>query len=91
MSDTPEVMPDLDTQPRLQGSIRNLNQYGSGFIAGDDGRDYFLHWTGLLPPSSDKPNKNFRDLRVQDRVEFNHVPPKDGTRNRRAIKVISLT
>lgn len=56
-------LPPISTS-RIQGSIRKLK--GSfGFIAGDDGRDYFFHWSGM-----EKTSKNFRELEIQDRVSY---------------------
>lgn len=52
---------------RLQGAIRKLKG-GYGFIAGDDGNDYFFHWSALEHTS-----KNFRELTVQERVEFSVI------------------
>jgi cold shock protein len=52
---------------RTTGAIRKLKE-GYGFIAGDDGRDYFFHWSAMEMTS-----KNFRDLTVQERVEFSVV------------------
>lgn len=49
--------------PTIRGKVRKLKE-GFGFIAGDDGRDYFFHWTAMQRTS-----KNFRDLEVLDRVE----------------------
>jgi cold shock protein len=61
---------------RLTGSIRKLKQdRGFGFIAGDDGRDHFFHWSGM-----EKTSRNFRDLEVQDRVSFVCVEGDKGPR-----------
>lgn len=49
---------------RTTGAIRKLKD-GYGFIAGDDGIDYFFHWSAMEIAS-----KNFRDLSVQERVSF---------------------
>jgi cold shock CspA family protein len=49
--------------PSIRGKVRKLKE-GFGFIAGDDGRDYFFHWTALQ-----RTTKNFRDLELLDRVE----------------------
>lgn len=51
------------TLPLMRGKVRKLKE-GFGFIAGDDGRDYFFHWTALQ-----RTTKNFRDLELLDRVE----------------------
>jgi cold shock CspA family protein len=71
-------------QDRITGSIRKL--LGSyGFIAGDDGIDYFLHWSGMSPQSI-----NFRRLVLQQRVSFVAVLGSDqhGTKSWRAVRVI---
>ena len=61
---------------RLTGSVRKLKQdRGFGFIAGDDGRDHFFHWSGM-----EKTSRNFRDLEVQDRVSFVCVEGDKGPR-----------
>lgn len=49
---------------RLRGGVRRLKE-GFGFIAGDDGVDYFFHWTAM-----EKTSKPFLDVEVRDRVEF---------------------
>jgi cold shock protein len=53
--------------PRLTGAVRKLKDH-YGFIAGDDGVDYFFHWSAM-----NRQSKNFRDLAVQDRVSFEIV------------------
>jgi len=61
---------------RMEGSVRKLRQdRGFGFIAGDDGRDWFFHWSGM-----EKTSKNFRDLEIQDRVSFLCVEGDKGPR-----------
>jgi len=49
---------------RLTGAIRKLKD-SFGFIAGDDGRDYFFHWSTM-----ERTGKNFRELVIQERVSF---------------------
>jgi cold shock protein len=49
---------------RVTGAIRKLKD-GYGFIAGDDGRDYFFHWSAM-----DRTSKNFKELSMQERVNF---------------------
>jgi len=66
-------LPPIDTS-RLTGSVRRLKE-GFGFIAGDDGTDYFFHWSAM-----EKTSKNFRELEVQDRVSFSIVPGPKGMR-----------
>lgn len=64
---------------RLTGAIRGLkNSYG--FIAGDDGRDYFFHWSAMEATS-----KNFRELKMQERVEF--LPFKNTDDRWRAVEI----
>lgn len=57
---------------RITGSIRKLKE-GYGFIAGDDGKDYFFHWSAM-----ERTGKNFRELAIQERVEFSIVEVSDG-------------
>lgn len=54
-------MSDTATQ---NGVVRKLRD-GYGFIAGNDGIDYFVHWTAMQ-----KGTKKFRELEVGDRVSF---------------------
>jgi len=49
--------------PLMRGKVRKLKE-GFGFISGDDGRDYFFHWTALQ-----RTTKSFTDLQILDRVE----------------------
>jgi CspA family cold shock protein len=63
-----------ENNTRITGAVRKLKK-GYGFIAGDDGHDYFFHWSAML-----KDTKNFRELEVQDRVAFSRVDTKDGPR-----------
>lgn len=70
-----KIETSLDSS-RLEGSIRKLKQdRGFGFIAGDDGRDHFFHWSGM-----EKTTKNFRELEIQDRVSFVVVEGDKGPR-----------
>ena len=63
-------------QSRIEGNVRKLKQdRGFGFIAGDDGRDHFFHWSGM-----DKSSKNFRELEIQDRVSFVVIEGEKGPR-----------
>lgn len=59
---------------RLRGKICRLNK-GFGFIEGEDGRDYFFHWSEL-----DKFSKQFRNLHEQDLVEFQPGKTDQGPR-----------
>lgn len=66
----------------LTGAVRKLRQdRGYGFIAGDDGIDYFFHWTGMDGSSE----KDFRGLNIYDRVEYEYVV--QGDKGPRAIKI----
>lgn len=61
--------PDLEQKAERssdwkRGAIRNLKK-GFGFIAGDDGKDYFFHWTSVS-----KQFKDFRQLEIKERVSF---------------------
>jgi len=47
------------------GVVRKLKE-GFGFIAGNDGQDYFFHWTALQKSQG----VEFSDLEIGDRVEF---------------------
>src|SRR5262245_40010549 len=53
---------------RMTGAVRVLKQ-GHGFIAGDDGNNYYLHWTAMRPDTID-----FRNLRERERLDFKVVP-----------------
>lgn len=67
-------------ESRVEGAVRNLRQdRGFGFIAGDDGVDYFLHWSGM-----EKSTKDFRSLELLDRVSF---VPIQGPKGPKAIMV----
>src|SRR5678816_3347697 len=71
---------------RVEGSIRKLLA-SYGFIAGDDGIDYFLHWSGMSSASLD-----FRKLHLQMRVSFLPVLGSDrhGVRSWRAVSTMVL-
>jgi cold shock CspA family protein len=61
------------TLTRLKGRIRKMRQdKGFGFIAGDDGVDYFFHWSTVRQSST----RDFRALQLRDRVEFSPVQPQ---------------
>lgn len=64
------------------GVVRKIRD-GYGFIAGNDGVDYFVHWTAMR-----KETKKFRELQVGDRVIFDiHAAPKGP----RAIEVLVVS
>lgn len=67
------------TNEVVRGKVRKLKE-GYGFIAGDDGHDYFFHWTAMQQTS-----KNFRELAVLDRVEF--ITVSNGNKGPRAIEI----
>lgn len=48
----------------MHGEFRKLKD-GYGFIAGEDGIDYFFHWSGLS-----KFTKQFRYCKEAEKVEF---------------------
>jgi cold shock CspA family protein len=66
-------LPQID-YTRLTGSIRRLKE-GFGFIAGDDGTDYFFHWSAM-----EKSTKDFRELELRHRVSFQTAVGKKGLR-----------
>jgi cold shock CspA family protein len=72
----------MESAERTTGAIRKLKE-GYGFIAGDDGRDYFFHWSAM-----ERTGKNFRDLSLQERVEFCIVKfMQSGQEKYRAVQV----
>lgn len=60
--------------PVMKGKVRKLKE-GFGFIAGDDGLDYFFHWTGLQQTT-----KAFNELLILDRVEGSIIEGEKGPR-----------
>jgi cold shock protein len=65
---------------RVEGAIRKLRKdKGYGFIAGDDGTDYFFIWAGL-----EKSTVDFKELELLDRVSF---VPIQGDKGPKAIMV----
>lgn len=67
-----QANPPLAAAPiECTGVVRKIRD-GYGFIAGNDGVDYFLHWTAMV---QDGPT--FRELKVGNRVAFViHIAPK---------------
>jgi CspA family cold shock protein len=60
------------------GTIKKLvSDRGFGFIAAEDGREYFFHRTGL------DPNVNFDSLAGGERVNFEIEPSQKGPRANR--------
>ena len=72
----PEIIkiPEAPQQVRQTGSIRKLKE-GYGFIAGDDGENYFFHWSAMELTS-----KDFRDLAVRERVSYHIISGPLGPR-----------
>lgn len=62
---------DFQNEPMMRGKVRKLKE-GFGFISGDDGRDYFFHWTALQ-----RTTKDFKDLQILDRVEGTIIEPTE--------------
>lgn len=75
----------MSTNQRMTGAVRHLAK-GHGYIAGDDGVNYYLHWTAMRPDSTD-----FRQLRVRERVNFSVVPNAKKEATPRAIDVYVVT
>jgi cold shock CspA family protein len=69
---------------RMTGAVRHLSK-GHGYIAGDDGVNYYLHWTAMRPDSID-----FRQLRVRERVSFATMPNMKKEVTPRAVDVYVL-
>lgn len=91
--DLPALRDQLMSElPRLLGRVRKVKlDKGFGFIAGDDGIDYFFHWSGVKKSSP----KQLRGMAAQDRVEFSPTQPpapsKDADKpGPRAIEVIYI-
>jgi cold shock CspA family protein len=81
-SETPKSFSSNVSNAKTTGAIRKLKD-GYGFIAGDDGRDYFFHWSAM-----ERTGKNFRDLLLQERVEFYIVKFAKGGEDRyRAVQI----
>lgn len=76
-------MINRESLPLMRGKVRKLKE-GFGFIAGDDGRDYFFHWTAMQKTST-----NFRELALLDRVEGS-VIEGEGTKGPRLIEVRTI-
>lgn len=59
----------------MSGTIKKLeSDRGFGFLAGEDGKEYFFHRTGVDSTS------NFDDLSVGDAVDFNVEQSDKGPR-----------
>lgn len=66
--------PPSQIATRLTGAIRRLLK-GYGFIAGDDGTDYYFHWSAM-----EMTGKNFKELAIQERVSFLRAEGPKGIR-----------
>jgi cold shock protein len=79
MEPSPAVVRRTEEE-RVEGSIRMIkHDRGFMFIAGDDGKDHFAHWSGF-----EKTSKGFRAAEVQDRVSFISI---EGPKGPRAIQI----
>lgn len=74
-------MTELVATSLFKGGIRKLKD-GYGFIAGDDGHDYYFHWSGM-----DMNAKDFRELKVRERVQFKLA---EVDKKLRAVNIISI-
>ena len=54
------------------------NQRGYGFISGDDGKEVFVHWTGIVS------DKKFKSIAEGQTVEFEIT---DGEKGKQAVNV----
>jgi len=79
---TPVAGMPIQQHPYMTGAVRKLKD-GYGFIAGDDGNDYFFHWSAMIVGS-----KNFRDLIVQERVDFSCIKTSEGKLRAISVRVI---
>lgn len=68
----------------MAGAIRALKK-GHGYIAGDDGRNYYLHWSAMRPTA-----KDFRQLALRERVNFEVVANAKKESTPRAIDVFVI-
>lgn len=64
----------------VQGYCRLWSEKGFGFIKGNDGQDYFCHWSSLLMDG-------FKKLEVGQAVEFN---AEDSEKGLKAVNVTVL-
>ena len=70
----------------IMGRIKELRD-SYGFIAGDDGYDYFFHWASIQKSS----DRDYDALEVRDRVSFLPQPPRDeNSRQPRGIEIMYI-
>lgn len=69
------TLPGRSDEGTGTGVVKRLRE-GYGFITGEDGKDYFVHWTGMAKESP----KDFRALEIGDKVEFNWRIAEKGPR-----------
>lgn len=75
----------MTEERRMTGAVRTLKK-GHGFIAGDDGVNYYLHWTAMRPDTTD-----FRQLRERERLDFGIRPNPEKPDIPRAIDAYVIT
>jgi len=65
-----------------QGTVKWFNsQKGFGFISGEDGTDYFVHYSGIN-------SRSFRELTEGQRVQFD---VEQGDKGKKAVNVTVLS
>ncbi len=63
---------------KLNGKVKSFNKIkGYGFINGDDGNEYFFHFSSLNM-------EGFKTVNVEDKVAFE---PQDGEKGKRALNI----
>ncbi len=63
---------------KLNGNVKSFNKIkGYGFINGDDGNEYFFHFSSLNM-------SGFKTVNVNDKVSFD---PQTGEKGKRAINI----
>ncbi len=63
---------------KLNGKVKSFNKIkGYGFINGDDGNEYFFHFSSLNM-------EGFKTVNVDDKVTFE---PQDGEKGKRALNI----
>ena len=61
----------------VKGTVKFFGTKGYGFITGEDGNDYFVHFTDILA-------EGFKTLTADQKVEFE---PAQGEKGKKATKV----